>query len=42
MAKIEINNVSKKYHDGTLAVHDARFTIEDGEFFILVGPSGCG
>src|ERR687895_2652791 len=42
MAVIEVDSVSKRFPDGTEAVHEADFTIEDGEFFILVGPSGCG
>ena len=42
MAEIQLFNLSKRYHDGTLAVKDISFTIGDGEFFILIGPSGCG
>jgi multiple sugar transport system ATP-binding protein len=42
MADIVLDKVSKRYPDGTTAVHEADFTIGDGEFFILVGPSGCG
>ncbi len=42
MTEIVLDNVSRRYEDGTFAVHDASFTIRDGEFFILVGPSGCG
>ena len=42
MAQIVLDKLSKRFGDGTVAVHDADFTIEDGEFFILVGPSGCG
>jgi multiple sugar transport system ATP-binding protein len=42
VAKIELDNVTKRFGDGTLAVRDASFTVGDGEFFILVGPSGCG
>ena len=42
MAEIVLDNVSKKYADGTVAVHDFTLTIADGEFIILVGPSGCG
>src|SRR5215217_404660 len=42
MAVIEVDSVTKRYPDGTTAVHEADFTIADGEFFILVGPSGCG
>jgi multiple sugar transport system ATP-binding protein len=42
MTNITLNNVTKRFPDGTEAVHDASFSIGDGEFFILVGPSGCG
>jgi multiple sugar transport system ATP-binding protein len=42
MAVIDVDKVTKRFPDGTEAVHEADFTIEDGEFFILVGPSGCG
>jgi multiple sugar transport system ATP-binding protein len=42
MSAIAIENVSKRYRDGTLAVHDFDLEIGDGEFMILVGPSGCG
>jgi multiple sugar transport system ATP-binding protein len=42
MAVIEVDSVTKRFPDGTVAVDSADFTIADGEFFILVGPSGCG
>jgi multiple sugar transport system ATP-binding protein len=42
MAAIEIQDVSKRYRDGTLAVRDLSLRIADGEFTVLVGPSGCG
>ncbi len=42
MAAIEIQDVSKRYRDGTVAVHDLNLEIADGEFTVLVGPSGCG
>ena len=42
MAAIEIQDVSKRYRDGTVAVHDFSLEIADGEFTVLVGPSGCG
>ena len=42
MAEIVLDEVSKVYADGTLAVSDLNLDIEDGEFVVLVGPSGCG
>ena len=42
MAEIVLDDVSKVYADGTLAVSDLNLDIEDGEFVVLVGPSGCG
>jgi multiple sugar transport system ATP-binding protein len=42
MSAITINQVSKRYRDGTLAVRDLSLEVADGEFMILVGPSGCG
>lgn len=38
---IEFKNVSKKYAtSSTIAVKDANFNIEKGEFVFLVGSSG--
>ncbi|GIH27197.1 ABC transporter ATP-binding protein [Acrocarpospora phusangensis] len=42
MAEIVLDGVSKRFPDGTTAVHDVNLTIADREFVILVGPSGCG
>src|SRR6184192_1894571 len=42
MAKIELNDVTKRYPDGFEAVKHMDLDIQDGEFMILVGPSGCG
>jgi multiple sugar transport system ATP-binding protein len=42
MADIVLDNVTKSYPDGTVAVHGIDLEIADGEFIILVGPSGCG
>ena len=39
---IEFRNVSKRYDTGTLAVKNASFIIEKGEFAFLVGTSGSG
>ena len=42
MAEIALDNVTKRYPDGTEAVKQMNLDIADGEFMILVGPSGCG
>src|ERR1700745_1048832 len=42
MAEIVLENVTKRFPDGMLAVDDFNLDIADGEFVILVGPSGCG
>ena len=42
MADMVLDQVTKRYPDGTLAVDKLSLNIADGEFVILVGPSGCG
>ena len=42
MAKIVLDDVTKRYPDGTEAVKSLNLEIQDGEFLVLVGPSGCG
>lgn len=39
---IRLENVSKTYPDGTKAVRDVSFEVEQGELCVLLGPSGCG
>lgn len=39
---IEFENVTKVYPDGTKAVEDVSFRVEEGTTTVLVGPSGCG
>ncbi|WP_435196157.1 ABC transporter ATP-binding protein [Natronomonas sp. EA1] len=39
---IEFENVTKEYPDGTVAIEDISFTVEEGTTTVLVGPSGCG
>src|ERR687897_1536085 len=41
MARIELVQLVKRF-GSMAAVDDLSFTIEDGEFVVLVGPSGCG
>ena len=45
MAFVEFRDVSKIYRMGEVevaAVKDMSFTIEEGEFLVIVGPSGAG
>jgi multiple sugar transport system ATP-binding protein len=42
VAEIVLDQVTKRYPDGALAVDKFSLDIADGEFVILVGPSGCG
>ncbi|MDP2373508.1 ABC transporter ATP-binding protein [Reyranella sp.] len=45
MAFVDLNGVSLTYRLGkerTLALADATFAIDKGEFIAVVGPSGCG
>ena len=45
MAFVEFQNVAKTYHMGEVeikALHDASFTVEQGELVVIVGPSGAG
>ena len=34
--------MTKKFPDGTTAVDELDLEVADGEFMVLVGPSGCG
>jgi len=42
MVKLRMEDVTKIYDDGFMAVENMDLTIEHGEFFTFVGPSGCG
>lgn len=39
---ITFDNVSKVYPDGTQALKQINFRVEEGELLTLIGPSGCG
>ncbi len=39
---ISFEHVTKRYPDGTVAVDDLSFEVDEGEILVLVGPSGCG
>ncbi len=42
MAKLELQNLQKKYRSDVIPVKDISLEINDGEFLTLLGPSGCG
>jgi len=39
---VTLSGVSKTYGDGTVAVSNLDLHVDDGEFVVLVGSSGCG
>jgi phosphonate transport system ATP-binding protein len=39
---LEVRNLTKVYDDGTVALKNVSFTVEDGEFLIVIGLSGSG
>lgn len=41
MSKVVLKDVEKVYPNGFKAVHGINLEVEDGEFMVLVGPSGC-
>ena len=41
MARVLLKGVEKQYPNGFKAVHGINLDIEDGEFMVFVGPSGC-
>jgi multiple sugar transport system ATP-binding protein len=42
LARIELDSVTKRFGDGTVAVNSLDLAVGDGELLVLVGPSGCG
>ncbi len=41
MAKVTLKGIEKVYPNGFKAVHGHHLEIQDGEFMVFVGPSGC-
>ena len=39
---LEIRNLTKIYDDGTVALNNVSFKVQDGEFLIIIGLSGSG
>ncbi|HDQ14546.1 MAG TPA: phosphonate ABC transporter ATP-binding protein [Sediminispirochaeta sp.] len=39
---LEIKNLTKVYPDGTRALKNVSFTVEDGDFLVVIGLSGSG
>ena len=42
MARIALDHVEKVYGGGVKALDDLNLEVREGEFMVLVGPSGCG
>jgi ABC-type sugar transport system ATPase subunit len=41
MARVSLRGIRKVYPNGFKAVHGVDLDVHDGEFMVLVGPSGC-
>jgi phosphonate transport system ATP-binding protein len=39
---LEVKNLTKVYDDGTVALRDVSFQVEEGEFLVIIGLSGSG
>lgn len=42
MSLLDVNNLTHKFPDGTVAIHDVSFGLEPGEFVVLAGKNGSG
>jgi len=41
LVEVKLQNLTKKFGNIT-AVKDLNLEVKDGEFFVIVGPNGCG
>jgi oligogalacturonide transport system ATP-binding protein len=41
MAQVQLKNLEKTYNNTNKVVHGLNLDVHDGEFMVLVGPSGC-
>jgi NitT/TauT family transport system ATP-binding protein len=39
---LSFDHVGKRFESGVEALHDATFSVDEGDFVSIVGPSGCG
>jgi len=39
---LDVRELTKVYPDGTVAVDDISFSVDQGDFCVIIGPSGCG
>jgi len=39
---LEVRHLTKVYDDGTVALRDVSFDVQDGEFLVIIGLSGAG
>lgn len=39
---LQVENLTKVYDDGTVALRNVSFTVEEGEFLVVIGLSGSG
>jgi phosphonate transport system ATP-binding protein len=42
MPAVTVEHLTKVYGEDTVALDDVSFTVEDGEFVVILGPSGAG
>ena len=42
MKKLELIDINKSYDTNVPVLKNVSFSVENGEFLVLLGPSGCG